>query len=131
MLAYDYPILGLFWTMLGIYILIAWLWILFSVIADVFRNQDIGGFAKAIWLLGILFVPFIGVVVYLAVHGGRMASRKVASPSAQDDAFGGYYAPDATRMPRAGDQLTQLSSLHDSGAITDAEFESGKAKILA
>jgi hypothetical protein len=86
MLAYDYPLLGLFWTILWINLVIAWLIILFRVVADVFRNDDIGGFAKAMWLMVLLFLPVLGVIAYLISHGDNMAARPTASTRA-DEAY--------------------------------------------
>jgi hypothetical protein len=87
MLAYDYPLLGIFWTLLMLYLVVAWIVVLFSVIGDVFRNGDIGGFAKALWLLLVLFVPFLGVLMYLIAQGDGMSSRRMARIDAQDAAL--------------------------------------------
>lgn len=130
MLAYEYPLLGLFWTMLWIYILVAWLMVLFSVIADVFRNRDMGGFAKAIWLLIILVIPLFGVLIYLLAHGDGMTERKIAVAQAQDQAMQAY-VQNAAGTPGHADQIAQLAALHQQGTIDDAEFKAGKAKILS
>ena len=87
MLAYDYPLLGIFWTILWINLVIAWLIILFHVVADVFRNDDIGGFAKAIWLMVLLFLPVIGVIGYLISHGDNLDARPSARSRAADEAY--------------------------------------------
>lgn len=129
MLAYDYPLLGLFWTILWIYILIAWFMVLFSVIADIFRSDDMGGFAKAIWLIVLLFLPVLGVIVYILTNGDGMAQRKLADVQAQDAAMRAY-VQDAAGSASPADQLTQLAALRDQGTITEAEFAAGKAKIL-
>lgn len=130
LLAYDYPLLGIFWTMLWLYVLIAWFMVLFSVIADVFRNDKMGGFSKAIWFIVIVAVPLLGVLVYVLAHGNEMSERKVAEVQAQDEAVRSYVR-DAAGTTSHADQLTQLAALHDQGKIDDAEFASGKAKILA
>ena len=83
MLGYDYPILGLFWTMLWVFLWIAWIMILFRVIFDIFRSHDMGGVAKALWVIFVVIVPFLGVFVYLIARGGSMAERDIANARAQ------------------------------------------------
>lgn len=129
-LAYDFPLLGLFWTILWIYIIVAWLMLLFSVIADVFRNDGIGGFAKALWLVLILFVPIVGVIFYMLSNGDGMAARHIDRARAQDQAFR-TYVQDAAGSTGPGEQLEKLASLHAQGTISDEEFAAGKAKILS
>ena len=94
MLAYDFPLLSVFWTILGLFLVLALIMVLFHVIADVFRNRDIGGVGKAVWLVVIVFLPVIGVVVYLVSHGAGMSSRHVSSyvgPMATDNAIRASY----------------------------------------
>lgn len=122
--------LGIFWTVLWIYLLIAWFTVLFGIIADVFRNHEMGGFSKAIWLIFIVVVPVLGVLVYLLANGNEMAQRKIADMQAQDAAMRAY-VQDAAGTTSHADQLTQLAALHEQGSINDAEFAAGKAKILA
>ena len=78
MIAYDYPILGLFWTMMIFFLWVAWLMLLFRVFADIFRADDMGGFAKALWSIFVIIVPFLGVFLYLIVHGRAMGERDFA-----------------------------------------------------
>lgn len=130
MLAYDYPLLGIFWTIIWIYVIIAWFMVLFGVIADIFRDHEMRGISKAIWLIFVVMVPLIGVLVYLLVNGDEMAQRKIAAAQAQDDAMRAY-VKDAAGTPTHADQIAQLAALRDQGAIDDAEFAAGKAKILA
>jgi len=75
--SYNYPLLSIFWTILEIFLLVIWFWILITVFIDIFRNPDMGGFAKALWFLFVLFIPLIGVLVYLIVYGGTMNNRSV------------------------------------------------------
>ena len=75
--SYNYPLLSIFWTILEIFLLVIWFWILITVFIDIFRNADMGGFAKALWFLFVLFIPLIGVLVYLIVYGGTMHDRSV------------------------------------------------------
>ncbi len=125
--AYDYPLLGFFWSMLWFFLLFAWLMALFYVLADVFRSDDMGGFSKAIWILFILFLPFLGVFVYLIARATTWPSTTRRGPQAQQAAFQSY-VQETTATSGPADQLAQLVTLRDSGAITEAEYESGKAQ---
>jgi hypothetical protein len=129
LLAYDFPLLGLFWTILWFYLIIAWLMILFSVIADIFRNHEMGGFAKALWLILVVWLPILGVIFYTLANGDGMAARHLERAKRDDDAFRSYVQTAAAPAGPA-DQLTQLAALHAQGSITDEEFAAGKAKIL-
>ena len=129
LLAYDFPLLGLFWTILWFYLIIAWLMILFSVIADIFRNRDMGGFAKALWLILVVWLPILGVIFYTLANGDGMAARHQERAQRNDAAFRSY-VQEAAAPAGPADQLSQLAALHAQGAITDEEFAAGKAKIL-
>ena len=130
LLAYDYPLLSVFWSMMIFFLWIVWLMALFHVIVDIFRSKDMGGFAKAMWLLFVIVVPFLGVLVYLIARGDNMAEHAMADAQAQDAAFQSY-VKEAAGTTSPADQLTQLAALKSSGHITDAEYETAKAKILA
>ena len=129
MLAYDYPILGLFWSMLIFFLFFAWLILLFRVFADIFRS-DMGGFAKAIWSIFVILVPFLGVFLYVIVHGDGMRSRDIADAKQSEAAFQSY-VKQAAGSGGVADELSKLSDLRASGALTEAEFEAQKAKLLA
>ena len=132
MFAYDYPILGLFWTMLWFFLWIAWLMLLFKVIFDIFRSKDLGGFGKALWALFVIIVPWLGVLVYLIARGRSMTDRDLASAKAQQDAFREYVVQTAgSGTSSAAEDITKLAQLRDSGVLTDAEFAQQKAKLLA
>src|SRR3954451_5831521 len=129
-LAYDYPLLGIFWSMLWFFLLFVWIMALIHVFIDIFRSKDMGGFSKAIWVLFVLVLPFLGVFVYLSARGDKMTEHAVADAQAQQAAFQGY-VQQAAGSASVGDQLTQLASLRDSRAISPAEYEAGKAKVLS
>ena len=78
MLAYDYPLLGIFWTVLWFALLFIWIWLLIRVFADIFRSHDLGGFAKALWVIFVIVVPFLGVFIYLIARGKGMEERTEA-----------------------------------------------------
>jgi len=130
MLAYDYPLLGVFWTMLYFFLWVIWLILLFRVIGDVFRSHDMGGFAKALWLIFVILVPFLGVLIYVIVRGRHMAQRDMEQMKSQQDAFDAYVRQTAGTSSSA-DELAKLADLRDRGVITDAEFQAQKAKALA
>jgi heme exporter protein D len=130
MIAYDYPILGLFWTMLIFFLWVAWIIILFRVFVDIFRSRDMGGFAKALWAIFVLIVPFLGVFIYLIVRGRSMADRDIQDAQAREEQFRSYVQQTAGTGGGTADELTKLVQLKDQGVITDAEFAQQKAKLL-
>ena len=131
MIAYDYPILGLFWTMLIFFLWFAWIMLLFRVFIDIFRSRDMGGFSKALWAIFVLLVPFLGVFIYLIVRGRSMADRDIAEAQEREQAFRSYVQQTAGTGGGSADELTKLAQLKDQGVITDAEFAQQKAKLLA
>ena len=131
MLAYDYPILGLFWTMLIIFLWIAWLMLLFKVIFDIFRSHDMGGVAKAFWALFVILIPWLGVLVYLIARGRSMQERDIENARAQQEAMNAYIRDTAGTGTSAADELAKLADLKAKGVLSDAEFQASKAKLLA
>jgi len=131
MFAYDYPLLGLFWTMLLLFLWIAWIFLVIRVIFDIFRSDDMGGFGKAGWSIFVIIIPWLGVLVYLIARGDGMARRDVAIAQANEDAMKEYIRQTAGGGTSAAAELEKLAGLRDSGVITDAEFQAQKAKLLA
>ena len=131
MLGYDYPILGVFWSMLILFLWIAWIFILFRVIFDIFRSHDMGGLAKALWVIFVVFLPFLGVFVYLIARGHKMAERDISEAQQRDEAFRSYVQQAAGSSGGTADELTKLADLKERGVISDAEFQAQKAKLLA
>ena len=130
MIAYDYPLLGMFWTMLIFFFWVALLMILFRTIADIFRSPDLGGLGKAAWLLFVIVVPWLGVLVYLLARGDGMTRRDIEHRQAQQAALDSYVREAAGTGVSAADELTKLADLRDRGVITDVEFADQKAKLL-
>lgn len=130
MLAYDFPLLGLFWSMLWFFLLVAWIMLLFHVTVDIFRSDDLGGFAKALWVTFVVVLPYLGVFVYLIARGQKMAGRQAAAARASDAAMKDYIR-EAAGGTSAAAQIQELADLRDRGVISDAEFEAGKAKALS
>jgi hypothetical protein len=128
----SYPLLNIFWTIFELFLWIIWIWILIWIFIDIFRSHDLSGWAKALWFLFVLFIPLIGVLVYLIVRGGSMHERAVQDASQQDKEFRQYVQQAAAGSPgTTADQLTKLADLRDRGVITSEEFDREKAKILA
>ena len=132
MLASSYPVLDAFLTMLYFFLFIIWIWLLIMVFMDVFRSHDMSGWAKALWVIFIIILPFLGVFVYLIARGGKMHERAAAQAAEQQKAFDQYVKQAAgTPGESSADQLHKLADLKTQGVLTDAEFEAQKAKILA
>ncbi len=131
MLAYDYPLLGVFWTMLWIFLWIAWIMLLIRVFADIFRSHDMGGVAKAIWCIVIIIFPLVGTLIYLIARGGGMAQRDLVAAQRSEEAFRSYVQQAAGSGPSTADQLSKLADLREKGVLSDAEFEQQKSRLLA
>ena len=127
----DYPLLELFWTMLWFFLFIAWIWLLITLIADIFRSRDLGGWSKALWVLFIIVLPILGALVYLIARGGSMAERTADEYGQREQAFREYVRDAAGPGHSVGDELTKLAGLRDAGTITEEEFQSQKAKLLS
>jgi hypothetical protein len=129
MLASSYPLLDIFWTMLWFFLFFAWIWLLIIVFGDIFRSHDLGGWAKALWTIFVVLVPWLGVLVYLIARGGKMQDRAAKEAQQQDQAFRSY-VQDVAAPTNSADQLAKLADLKASGAISDQEFQTAKAKLL-
>jgi type VI protein secretion system component VasK len=124
----SYPLLNVFWTMLEFFLWVIWIWILIWVFIDIFRSHDLSGWAKALWFIFVLFIPLIGVLVYLIARGGKMQERAAQQAQQQDEAARAYIQQAAGSS--SADQLAKLADLRDRGVITADEFAREKAKIL-
>ena len=118
-----------FWTFLWFFAWIIWIWLLILVFGDIFRSRDLSGWAKALWIIFVVLVPYFGVFIYLIVRGHKMGEHAAQAAQAQDAAFRQYVQDATTTSP--ADELAKLADLKASGAITDAEYEQLKAKALA
>ncbi len=130
MLGYTYPLADLFGTMLGLFVFFIWFWLLITIFGDIFRSHDMGGGAKALWVIFVIVLPFLGIFVYLIARGGKMHERAAQAAQQQQQAMDAYIKETAGSAGSA-DQLAKLADLKDKGVITQAEFDSQKAKILA
>ena len=126
----SYPLLNVFWSIFIFFLWVIWIWILITVFIDIFRSPDLSGGMKALWFLFVLFIPVIGVLVYLIARGSKMHEHAVQTAQQQDREFRSY-VQEAAGSPTSADQLTKLADLRDRGVITAEEFDREKAKILA
>ncbi|MBB1245685.1 SHOCT domain-containing protein [Streptomyces durbertensis] len=131
-LAYDFPLLSAFWAILWFFLWILWIILLFRVIADVFRDDDLSGWAKAGWLAFTVLLPFLGVFVYVIARGKGMGRRETARVHAQQEAFDTYVRQTAAGGARSSvDELHRLSELRSRGDITEEEFVRAKELVLS
>jgi type VI protein secretion system component VasK len=127
----DYPLLNLFWTMLWFFLFVAWIYLLIVVVTDIFRSDDLSGWAKALWVLFVVIVPWLGILVYLIARGDKMSARAASDYQRRDEEMRTYVREAAgTSGQSTADELTKLAALRDSGTITADEFEQQKAKLL-
>ena len=128
----SYPLLNVFWSMLYFFLWIIWIWILIMVFIDIFRSRDLSGWGKALWFLFVLFIPLIGVLVYLIARGGKMQQHAARDAQQQDQQFRQYVQEAAASSPAStADQLSTLAELRDRGVISAEEYDREKAKVLA
>jgi hypothetical protein len=127
----SYPVLDVFWTMFEIFAFVVWFWLLFTVLMDVFRSSDLSGWGKAGWTIFVLFLPLIGVLMYLIVRGRSMHRRAAQQAAQQEEAVRGYVREAAGSSASSADQLAKLADLRQRGVITSDEFQQEKSKVLA
>jgi putative oligomerization/nucleic acid binding protein/phospholipase D-like protein len=130
--AADYPFLDVFWTMIIFFCWVLWIWIVITIFADIFRRHDIGGWAKAAWIVFVIILPFLGVLIYLIAQHDGMRDRSVKQAREQRQAFDEYVreAAGSSGGGSAG-EIAKAKELLDSGAITQEEFDALKRKVLA
>ena len=132
MLASEFGTGQVFWSFLWFTMFFIWIWLLIVVFSDIFRSHDLGGFAKFLWIMFVIVLPYLGVFVYLIARGHKMSEHALADAEAQDAAAKAYI------RQAAGDggsgvagELERLADLRDNGVISPEEFEAQKAKVLA
>jgi Phospholipase_D-nuclease N-terminal len=130
MVASSYPFLDVVWTMFIFFAWVIWIWFLITILADVFRRHDLSGWGKAAWVIFLIFVPFLGALIYLITQGKEMAERNVEQAQAAQSQTDEYIRSVAARDDPT-EQIKRGKELLDSGAITSDEFNALKAKALA
>ena len=131
-LASDFGTGQVFLSMLWFFLFFIWIWLLIVVFSDIFRSHDLGGWSKALWVIFII-LPYLGVLLYLIVRGHKMAEHAQQAAAAQDAAAKAYIqqAAGTGGAGSTADEIQRLADLKAQGVISDAEFESGKAKALS
>jgi hypothetical protein len=119
-----------FWSLLWFVMFFIWLWLLIIVFSDIFRSHDIGGFAKTMWVLFVIIVPYLGVFVYLIARGHKMHEHAVEAAQAQDAAARAYIQEAAGTSGSPAEELSRLADLKARGVISDEEFQKLKAKAV-
>src|SRR3954452_16744213 len=119
-----------FLSMLYFFMFFIWIWLLIVVFGDIFRSPDLGGLAKALWVIFVIVVPYLGVFVYLVARGHKMSEHAIEAAQTQDAAQRAYIQSVAGAGPSTADELVRLGDLKSKGVISDAEFEQAKAKAL-
>jgi len=115
-------------TVLEIFLFVAWIWVLVTVIGDLFGDHEVSGWGKAAWTLALILVPFLGVFIYLIARGGGMAERQMNRAAAAQAQFDSYIRQTAAGSPSS--ELETLAALHAKGVLSDSEFERAKGKLL-
>jgi ABC-type multidrug transport system fused ATPase/permease subunit len=129
LLAASYPFLDVLWTMFIFFLWVIWFWLLFTVFVDVFRRHDIGGGKKALWLIFVIILPFLGVFIYIIVENDGMTQRNIERAQAQRAQLDDYVRETAGGGATA--EIANAKALLDQGTITQAEFDALKQKALA
>jgi ABC-type multidrug transport system fused ATPase/permease subunit len=134
MLLADINLGEVFWSLLVIFFMVVWFMILFSILGDLFRDHELGGVAKTIWVIALVFLPFISMLIYLIVRGGGMAERAMKSNVEAQKQMNEYVSQMAANQGGGGGAADQIASAHallEKGAISQAEFDAIKAKALS
>ena len=131
MFAADWGTGQVFWSMLWFFLFFIWLWLLIIVFSDIFRSHDLSGGVKAIWVIFVILVPYLGVFVYLIARGHKMQEHTMQAAAQQDAAMRQYVQSVAANNGRGtADEIARLAQLRDQGVLSDAEFQQAKAKAL-
>lgn len=127
-LAADYPFLDVLWTLCIVFAFAIWFWLLITVFADLFRRRDTSGFAKVLWIIFVILLPFLGVFIYLIVNNDGMTERNLGQAKAQQAQYDAYAQSVASGGAAA--EIEKAKSLLDSGAITQAEYDTLKGAVI-
>ncbi|MDX6595376.1 MAG: hypothetical protein QOI72_758 [Solirubrobacterales bacterium] len=112
-----------------IFFFVVWVWILITILSDLFRDHELSGWAKAVWVLFLLFIPFLTALIYLVVRGSGMRDRTIKAQADAKKHFDEYVQKQAHSTP--ADELHKLNDLKEKGALSAEEFDKAKAKLLA
>ncbi|HLH83230.1 MAG TPA: SHOCT domain-containing protein [Trebonia sp.] len=128
----NYPLLDVFLSILYFALWVMWIWLVVWILLDIFRSDDLSGWAKAAWTIFVIIIPLLGVLVYLIARGHTMQDRQARQAKAQDEAFRAYVRDAVgTDGQSQSEELAKLASLRQRGVINEQEFEQAKAKVLS
>jgi hypothetical protein len=130
MIAAEWGVGQVLWSMLWFFIFVIWIWMIIVIFSDIIRSRDMGGGAKAVWSIFIVFLPYLGIFAYLIARGGGMAERARQSAQQANEATQAYIR-DAAAISTDAEQLAKLADLHNSGKLDDAEYAAAKAKVIS
>ena len=132
-LAYDYPVLGAFWTAMWVFLWVLWIFLLFRVVLDIFRDDSMSGWGKTGWLVFVILLPFLGVFVYVVARGTGMGRREQHHVEQQQKAFDSYIRKTAgtSEGDSHADQLARLAQLRSDGTLSEEEFQKAKERVLS
>jgi hypothetical protein len=126
----DYPFWSVLGSMLFFFLWVIWFWLLIKVFADIFRRDDLGGGSKALWIIFVIILPYLGVFIYLITQSRHMAARDVGQAQAQKQQFDEYVRSVSGSGSGAAAEIAQAKQLLDDGTITQSEYDALKAKVL-
>jgi hypothetical protein len=129
-LAADYPLLDVFWTTLMFFLWVIWFWLLITVFADIFRRHDLSGWVKALWIVFVIVLPYLGVLIYLITQGRNMAERRVRESREARMEFDDHIRSVSADGSSPAAEIEKANQLLSSGAITQTEYEAIKQKAL-
>lgn len=131
MFAADFGVGQVLWSMLWFFLFFMWIWLVISVFGDIIRSRDLSGVAKAIWSLFIIFLPYLGVFVYLIARGGGMTERSIQRAERNEEQVRAYIRDAAGPGQSPAEQLSTLADLHERGKLSDDEYQRLKSQVLA
>jgi Short C-terminal domain/Phospholipase_D-nuclease N-terminal len=131
MFADDFGTGQVFLSMLWFFLFFLWIWLVITIFADIFRSPDLSGWGKAAWSVFVIFLPFLGVFVYLIARGHKMSDHAADDARRRDEMFRGYVQDVAASPESEADQLAKLAALKEQGVIDEDEFQRMKAKVMA
>ena len=126
----NYPLLDVFLTMMWFFVWCVWIFLVVWTLILIFRRQDLSGWAKAAWIVFVIFIPLLGVLAYLIARGGHLANEQVSDYNTPQDEASRRYVRSEAQGRHTADELSKLADLRDRGVITDEEFQQGKVQLL-
>lgn len=117
------------WSIFWFFLFVLWIWLVITVFADII-GSDMSGWGKALWTVGIIFLPYLGVFLYIIVEGNNMSRRAAEQAQAREEGLQDYIKGVAGQPKSPSDELADLAALHSSGAISDREYEQAKSNVI-